>query len=214
MTVPESVRGQESALQRLRRASSRSRPAASIPASEPNRLRPRRRPGGHDTEEDDAQNPYGVTETNLDPRCPHCAYELDPPDARICLHCGYDMIKRAAPAEYQDLRADRPATGSSGCCRASLAFSRSCVVIAAGIYYHYYLPYDMLKDKDANDLLKDRLGIFNKDPGPDAVVYMFHPGHRSVVRRHGPGHDVEVRQVRVQTADPELYTPPEKIKEK
>src|SRR6266481_3564129 len=46
------------------------------------------------TEEDEARNPYGVTETNLDPRCPHCAYALDPPDSRICLHCGYDMMKR------------------------------------------------------------------------------------------------------------------------
>src|SRR3954468_11336503 len=44
-----------------------------------------------DQEQEDGQNPYGVTETSLAPRCPHCAYELDPPDARICLHCGYDM---------------------------------------------------------------------------------------------------------------------------
>ena len=35
--------------------------------------------------DDDAANPYGVTETSLAPRCPHCAYELDPPDSRICL---------------------------------------------------------------------------------------------------------------------------------
>src|SRR5437870_5782693 len=44
--------------------------------------------------DDENKNPYGVTETSLAPRCPHCAYELDPPDSRICLHCGYDMVRR------------------------------------------------------------------------------------------------------------------------
>jgi hypothetical protein len=54
-------------------------------------------PGGSigDAEEEGiATNPYGVTHEDLAPRCPHCAYSMDPPDARICLHCGYDMQKR------------------------------------------------------------------------------------------------------------------------
>jgi hypothetical protein len=41
-----------------------------------------------------AKDPYGVTHDNLAPRCPFCAMLMDPPDARICLHCGYDMVKR------------------------------------------------------------------------------------------------------------------------
>ncbi|MCU0705381.1 MAG: zinc-ribbon domain-containing protein [Fimbriiglobus sp.] len=39
---------------------------------------------------------YGV---NIDPsedvpRCPFCAKDLDPPDTKICLNCGYDMEQR------------------------------------------------------------------------------------------------------------------------
>lgn len=44
--------------------------------------------------DEDNQNPYGMIKENLAARCPHCALPLDPPDARICLHCGYDMQKR------------------------------------------------------------------------------------------------------------------------
>jgi ribosomal protein S27E len=43
---------------------------------------------------DDA-NPYGVTKDDLDiPRCPFCAYELDPPDTKICLKCGFNLLER------------------------------------------------------------------------------------------------------------------------
>ena len=36
---------------------------------------------------------------NLDvlPRCPFCAHELATMEARICLHCGYDTMKRTRP---------------------------------------------------------------------------------------------------------------------
>ncbi len=27
-------------------------------------------------------------------RCPHCAKELDPPDAKVCLHCGFNNLTR------------------------------------------------------------------------------------------------------------------------
>jgi hypothetical protein len=40
------------------------------------------------------RNPYGVTTENLAARCPFCAMALDPPESRICLHCGYDLVKR------------------------------------------------------------------------------------------------------------------------
>jgi hypothetical protein len=127
------------------------------------------------TKEDEALNPYGVTETNLDPRCPHCAYALDPPDSRICLNCGYDMMKRQRRPSIKTFERTggdwflwlMPGFG------AVLGFL---AIIAAGIYYHYWLPYDILKSKDADDLLKDRLAVFNKEPGPDFITYMFHPG--------------------------------------
>ncbi|HSQ55223.1 MAG TPA: hypothetical protein VLM40_05710 [Gemmata sp.] len=30
------------------------------------------------------------------PRCPHCAKELDPPDAVVCVNCGFNNVTRAA----------------------------------------------------------------------------------------------------------------------
>lgn len=39
---------------------------------------------------------YGVTiDPDADiPRCPFCAIDLDPPDTKICLNCGYDLTER------------------------------------------------------------------------------------------------------------------------
>jgi hypothetical protein len=45
-------------------------------------------------DEEDDPNPYKMREENLAARCPFCADLLDPPDAKICLHCGYDMTSR------------------------------------------------------------------------------------------------------------------------
>ena len=39
-------------------------------------------------------NPYGVTDLDLAPRCPHCANEMESEDAIICLHCGYNTETR------------------------------------------------------------------------------------------------------------------------
>jgi hypothetical protein len=44
-----------------------------------------------------AANPYGVTESDLTARCPHCAKEMDSEDAIICLHCGYNTRTREKP---------------------------------------------------------------------------------------------------------------------
>jgi hypothetical protein len=52
-----------------------------------------------DDEEDlapgQAANPYGVVlgDENI-PRCPFCAKELDPPDTKVCLNCGYNLLER------------------------------------------------------------------------------------------------------------------------
>lgn len=40
------------------------------------------------------QNPYGVTELDLTPRCPHCAAELESEDAVLCINCGYNLETR------------------------------------------------------------------------------------------------------------------------
>ena len=49
----------------------------------------------HPAHEEENANPYGVTKDDSDvPRCPFCALELDPPDTKICLSCGYDLLER------------------------------------------------------------------------------------------------------------------------
>jgi hypothetical protein len=45
-------------------------------------------------EDEENANPYGMTEEDLTPRCPHCAHELEEGDI-ICLSCGYNTHTRA-----------------------------------------------------------------------------------------------------------------------
>ncbi|MBX9584247.1 MAG: hypothetical protein K2X87_28440, partial [Gemmataceae bacterium] len=49
-----------------------------------------------DDDEDDGQAPKPIQVIHEDdaPRCPHCAKDLDPPDAEICLNCGYNNRTR------------------------------------------------------------------------------------------------------------------------
>ena len=64
-------------------------PAAPTPAAEKKVARP------FDIDEDENDTPSGVTKDDLDvPRCPFCATELDPPDTRVCLECGYNLLER------------------------------------------------------------------------------------------------------------------------
>jgi hypothetical protein len=39
-------------------------------------------------------NPLGVIAEEDVARCPFCAKELDPPDAKVCLHCGFNTLTR------------------------------------------------------------------------------------------------------------------------
>lgn len=48
-----------------------------------------------DEEDDDGPaKPMGVVKEEDAPRCPHCANELDPPDAVVCYFCGYNNVTR------------------------------------------------------------------------------------------------------------------------
>jgi predicted Zn finger-like uncharacterized protein len=48
-----------------------------------------------DDDDEEGGKEYGVTEDDTDvPRCPRCAKDLDPPDTKICLECGFDLVKR------------------------------------------------------------------------------------------------------------------------
>lgn len=45
-------------------------------------------------EGDDEAAPLKIIQESDIPRCPHCAKELDPPDAIICLNCGFNNRTR------------------------------------------------------------------------------------------------------------------------
>jgi hypothetical protein len=50
-------------------------------------------PKGRFDEEDVVQE-IGLIVDDLAPRCPFCAQELDPPDAIVCVHCGFNSRTR------------------------------------------------------------------------------------------------------------------------
>ena len=47
-----------------------------------------------DDDEGAKPNPLGVIAEEDVPRCPFCAKELDPPDAVVCIHCGFNSMTR------------------------------------------------------------------------------------------------------------------------
>ncbi|MCS7021460.1 MAG: hypothetical protein NZ703_10810 [Gemmataceae bacterium] len=63
-------------------------PSASSATSEP----PRPKRPFDDDDEGVAQ--VGVVQERDVPRCPHCAMELVPPDAIVCIHCGFNNRTR------------------------------------------------------------------------------------------------------------------------
>jgi hypothetical protein len=166
------------------------------------------------SEEEDAKNPYGVTETSLIPRCPHCAYELDPPDARICLNCGYDMVRRSrAPSvkAYQRTFGDwflwlAPGVGS---------LIGVGLTIGLCIYYHYYLPEQLFdtwaKNYEAHN--GDRFETVGKTLDESYLALIFHPGIETWVMVVG----IVVTWKFLKFAFKRLvlnFRPPERIKER
>ncbi len=65
-------------------------PGAKPPAS-PTAAKPRK---PADDDDDGDGTPYGVTDLDLAPRCPHCAHELESEDQVVCLNCGYNTQTR------------------------------------------------------------------------------------------------------------------------
>src|SRR5262249_25990787 len=47
-----------------------------------------------DDEADSDNKPMSVVHEDDNPRCPHCAQLLEPPDAIICIHCGFNNRTR------------------------------------------------------------------------------------------------------------------------
>jgi hypothetical protein len=73
------------------------------PAAKPARSAPKTgasgdaapRPPFLDDDDDGPVKIEVITDGDEIPRCPHCAQELDPPDAIVCVHCGFNNVTRA-----------------------------------------------------------------------------------------------------------------------
>ncbi|MFM8271356.1 MAG: hypothetical protein ACKODX_03385 [Gemmata sp.] len=72
------------------------KPKADPPKEEPKPAAPASRFADDDDEGDGGAKPKPLSaiEEFDKPRCPHCAKELDPPDAVVCIHCGFNNQTR------------------------------------------------------------------------------------------------------------------------
>lgn len=90
------------------------RPAAARPAPKaPEPPKPEEKPRSPFLDDDDedvepgkAARPMGVIEEEDVPRCPHCAKELDPPDAVVCKSCGFNNRTRVKAETRKVVAAD------------------------------------------------------------------------------------------------------------
>lgn len=128
------------------------------------------------SEEDDAARPYRVHEVSLAPRCPHCAYELDPPDSLICLHCGYNMVKRGRVGSIKTYKL------TLGDWMVWHLPTMACILGILGLvgfclYYHYWLPEQILDKPDVAELARDRTNPFSEEAkwGGYTTVLFYYP---------------------------------------
>ena len=69
-------------------------------------LAPAPPPDVHEDDDDGPAKAMGVIQEDDVPRCPHCAKDLDPPDAAICLHCGFNNQTRLRAESKKVIEAD------------------------------------------------------------------------------------------------------------
>jgi LSD1 subclass zinc finger protein len=127
-----------------------------------NNVPARTEPLSFEEEAVDAKNPYIVTETSLSPKCPHCAADIEPPDARICLNCGYDLEVRGR----RDSRVvyERTAADFIMWHLPTLACFLGIVAIVLGcLFYHFWLPDYVLNDKNAKSIHESRWNYFDDE---------------------------------------------------
>jgi DNA-directed RNA polymerase subunit M/transcription elongation factor TFIIS len=110
--------------------------------------------------EGEDKNPLAVRETSLAPRCPHCAYELDPPDSKICLHCGYHMVRRRRVPSVTTFER------SGGDWFMWLLPAFLCIILAALLigycfFHHLWLPGLVLHDRDVKEIERYRINPFS-----------------------------------------------------
>lgn len=82
------------------------KPAPPPPPPEPEK------PKGPFLDDEDELDEHGklkameVVKESDAPRCPHCTVELDPPDAKVCVHCGFNNVTRIKSETKKVIAAD------------------------------------------------------------------------------------------------------------
>lgn len=97
---------------------------------------------------------------------------MDPPDARICVNCGYDLVERARRVSvevYPRTAADfimwhLPTFG---------ALLGIAAVVCGYLYYHFLLPDKVLSEQWATAIKQDRWSYFDKEDA-EYTGMMFH----------------------------------------
>lgn len=160
MVVPESVRGKKVRCKNCEAAipvpTASAAPAA--PAAPDQRITTAKKHVDPDLVAE--KNPYIVTETSLAPRCPHCAFELDPPDSLICLHCGYHMVKRrrvASVVTYDRSGGDYAMWLLPG----FLMLILGLILIGYCFFHHFWLPKMVLDQPDVDEINRYRINPFS-----------------------------------------------------
>jgi hypothetical protein len=78
-------------------------------------------------------NPLGVIKEDDVPRCPHCANDLDPPDAVVCLTCGFNNQTRAK-SELKKVYAPEPVDWIAHLGPGVIALVLAILLVALDIY--------------------------------------------------------------------------------
>lgn len=82
------------------------KPAAAKAAAAPPPEKPKSPFLDDDDEDEKNPRPMGVVHEEDVPRCPHCAKELDPPEATVCVNCGFNNLTRTKFDTKKTIAAD------------------------------------------------------------------------------------------------------------
>ncbi|MGL6095467.1 MAG: hypothetical protein ACRC7O_06680, partial [Fimbriiglobus sp.] len=125
VTVPGPVAGKPPAAKAVAAKAVAAKAVPAKPADAPIAFKPEAPPPRAGDDDDDDGNPYVVQANDGADiaRCPFCANELDPPDTKVCLTCGYDMMARK---RHETLKVWEPSAADYF---AHLAPAVACVVV-------------------------------------------------------------------------------------
>lgn len=117
-----------------------------------------------DDEEDGPPKPMVVVQEDDTPRCPECAKELDPPDAEVCLNCGFNNKTRVRAESKRVVASD------AGDWMSHLAPGIVALLIAVGLIVLDVFCYYHMKD------WLEFLETGEKDPLTGGKKYYVMPG--------------------------------------